>query len=217
MTLLRKDHGLVKVTDEGAVIYKSEKAECRPFPDTQSPGLRQGVKRNFQILPVLEFIAEFTQHIPIKGSHLIRYSGWYSNKERGIRGIEPEEEKPKEVEEETTFNQARRQQWAMLIQRVYEVDPMICPRCGGQMVVISFIPPPMEKVIDKILKHCASHPARAFQVPSGHDLHPSMGYGRGLWEAPLQRAPPGQAGYTVDPDEGADSEYIDIDTFLSEL
>jgi hypothetical protein len=104
----------------------------------------------------------------------------------------------------------------------------------------------MEKVIDKILKHCASHPARAFQVPSGHDLHPSMGYGRGLWEAPLQRAPPGQAGYTVDPDEGADILrlthitpawfvifgtkidnlarfdgavylYIDIDTFLSEL
>ena len=81
----------------------------------------------------------------------------------------------------------------MLIQRVYEVNPMICPRCGGEMTVISFIPPPMEKVIDKILKHC------------------------GLWEEPLERAPPGQAGFTEDPDKVVDMEYVDIDTFLSEL
>ncbi len=184
---------LVKVTDEGAVIYKSEKSECRPSPDMKSPSLRQGTKRNFQILPVLEFIAEFTQHIPIKGSHLIRYSGWYSNKVRGVRAKETEDEKTEAVVDDLAFNQARRQQWAMLIQRVYEVDPMICPRCGGEMTVISFIPPPMEKVIDKILKHC------------------------GLWEEPSQRAPPGQAGYTEDPDKVVDMEYVDIDTFLSEL
>ena len=28
---------------------------------------------------------EFTQHIPAKVSHLIRYYGWYSNKARGRR------------------------------------------------------------------------------------------------------------------------------------
>ncbi|MHC4886292.1 MAG: transposase [Planctomycetota bacterium] len=61
------------------------KSECRPFPDAESPALRRGTRRNFQILPVLDFIAEFTQHRPIKGSHLIRYSGWYSNKARGLR------------------------------------------------------------------------------------------------------------------------------------
>jgi len=47
--------------------------------------------RNFQILPPLDFLAEFTQHIPPKGSHLIRGHrpkvgrGWYSNKSRGMR------------------------------------------------------------------------------------------------------------------------------------
>lgn len=41
--------------------------------------------RNFQILSLLDFLAEFTQHIPSKGSHLIRYDGWYSNKSRGMR------------------------------------------------------------------------------------------------------------------------------------
>ena len=34
--------------------------------------MRAGVKRNFQILSPLDFLAEFTQHIPPKGSHLIR-------------------------------------------------------------------------------------------------------------------------------------------------
>ncbi|MHC4886380.1 MAG: transposase, partial [Planctomycetota bacterium] len=92
---------LIKVTDEGAVIYKSEKAECRPFPDSQSSALRQGIRRNFQILPVLDFIAEFTQHIPIKGSHLVRYSGWYSNRSRGLRSKVDEAEKSEDAEQET--------------------------------------------------------------------------------------------------------------------
>ncbi len=184
---------LIKVTAEGAVIYKSEKSECRPFPDVKSSALRQGTKRNFQILPALDFIAEFTQHIPIKGSHLIRYSGWYSNRARGSREQDDQTEEMEISQEGTAFQQARRQQWAMLIQRIYEVDPMICPKCGESMTVIEFIPPPQEKVIDQILKHC------------------------GLWEEPLPRAPPNQEGFIVDPDEAVDTEYVDIDAFLSEL
>jgi hypothetical protein len=33
------------------------------------------------------------------------------------------------------------QTWAMLVKRVYEVDPLTCPKCGGQMKVIAFIEP----------------------------------------------------------------------------
>ena len=29
------------------------------------------------------------------------------------------------------------QTWAMLIKRVYEVDPLSCPQCGGQMKVVA--------------------------------------------------------------------------------
>ena len=76
---------LVKVTDSGHVVYKAEKQACRAFPDPEGDGLKRGVKRNFQILSPLEFLAEFTQHIPPTGSHLIRYYGWYSNKTRGMR------------------------------------------------------------------------------------------------------------------------------------
>ena len=76
---------LVKVSQTGQVIYKAEKDACRAFPEPQGDGLASGPKRNFQILAPLEFLAEFTQHIPPKGAHLIRYYGWYSNKMRGQR------------------------------------------------------------------------------------------------------------------------------------
>ncbi len=32
-----------------------------------------------------------------------------------------------------------RQNWARLIQKVYEVDPLLCPKCQGTMKIISFI------------------------------------------------------------------------------
>ena len=76
---------LVKVTETGQVIYKAEKDACRAFPNPQDDELTGGPQRNFQILDPLEFLAEFTQHIPPKGAHLIRYYGWYSNKARGMR------------------------------------------------------------------------------------------------------------------------------------
>ena len=76
---------LVKVSDSGQLVYRAEKASCRSFPDPGGDGMQAGAKRNYQILSPLDFLAEFTQHIPNKGSHLIRYYGWYSNKSRGLR------------------------------------------------------------------------------------------------------------------------------------
>ena len=62
---------LIKVTESGQVVYKAEKDACRAFPNPQRNDLATGPKRNFQILDPLDFIAEFTQHVPPKGSHLI--------------------------------------------------------------------------------------------------------------------------------------------------
>lgn len=64
---------LVKVTDTGQVVYKAEKQACQAFPDPYADDLKAGTNRNFQVLSPLDFLAEFTQHIPPKGSHLIRY------------------------------------------------------------------------------------------------------------------------------------------------
>ena len=41
--------------------------------------------------------------------------------------------------------------WARLIQKIYEVDPLTCPKCHGPIAIIAFIE--AEEVIEKILNH----------------------------------------------------------------
>jgi hypothetical protein len=41
--------------------------------------------------------------------------------------------------------------WADMIRKVYETDPLLCPKCGGQMQIIAFIED--HKVIDRIIAH----------------------------------------------------------------
>jgi hypothetical protein len=44
-----------------------------------------------------------------------------------------------------------RKAWAYLVNKIYEVDPLVCPECGGAMKVISYIQD--EDVIWRILNH----------------------------------------------------------------
>ncbi len=55
--------------------------------------------------------------------------------------------------------------WAALVKRVYEVDPLECPKCGAEMRIIAFIERCQRDVVEKILRHC------------------------GLWEGPLRTLP----------------------------
>ena len=48
---------LVKVSDTGQIVYQAEKQACRAFPDPKGDGTQAGVKRNFQILSPLDFLA----------------------------------------------------------------------------------------------------------------------------------------------------------------
>ena len=49
------------------------------------------------------------------------------------------------------FASARRRSWARLIKKVYEADPLLCPRCSGPLKIISLIGD--GPVIEKILRH----------------------------------------------------------------
>ncbi len=46
--------------------------------------------------------------------------------------------------------------WAVLIARIYEVLPLLCPKCGGQMRLIAFITEATQ--IRKILDHIGVDP-----------------------------------------------------------
>ena len=76
-------------------------------------------------------------------SHSVRYYGCYSNAARGMRRkAEPpaEPSSPGEAPEGATTPEradraALRRQWAEMIRRVYEGDPLMCPRCGGEILI----------------------------------------------------------------------------------
>ena len=110
-----------------------------------------------------EFTAAITQHIPEKSFPMVRYYGWYSNlpvrrtqtnKSRGIRkkqGIQRPDEAPQARPEDeveiidVSDYQPRRipsKKWREGIKKIYQVDPLCCPNCGGEMRIISFITDP---------------------------------------------------------------------------
>jgi len=66
-----------------------------------------------------------------------------------MRKAEVDPSFPPIIEDETSFVLSRG--WAEMIRKVYETDPLLCPKCGGRMKVVSFIE--NHKVIDKIIDH----------------------------------------------------------------
>jgi Transposase, Mutator family/Putative transposase len=110
------------------------------------------LKKNFAVFPVLDWIATLTAHIPDKGEQLVRYYGYYSNVARGKRKKEKPEEKTdiREIDAPTISRELKKR-WFYFIRKVYETDPLVCPKCQGEMRIISFID--QVDVIKKILQH----------------------------------------------------------------
>jgi hypothetical protein len=107
----------------------------------------------------LEFLARLTSHIPNKGQVLQRYYGWYSSRQRGTRrqaNGDAVEQPVTLVEPEPEAVREARRRWAELLRRIFEVDPLACPRCGTAMRIVAFITEPT--VIDHILEHLRRRP-----------------------------------------------------------
>ena len=114
--------------------------------------------RNFDVKDSLEWIAGITSHIPRKGAKQVIYYGAYSQAWRGREhreGILPTKPTNQESDASTvnlsSFSRRRRQLWAVLLKKIWDIDALKCPQCGGQMKAISFIEQP--SVIRRILKH----------------------------------------------------------------
>ena len=78
-------------------------------------------------------------HIPNRGEQMVRYYGYYSNVARGKRKQKGTDDIIPGVLETQENSKAFRKNWARLIQKIYEVDPLVCPKCKGTMRIISFI------------------------------------------------------------------------------
>jgi len=98
----------------------------------------------------LEFIARITSHIPDKGQVTVRYYGLYANAHRGkVRKASLVPVTLGMIEEE--LRPIPSKGWAEMIRKVYEVDPLVCPKCGAQMRIISFLTD--YAVVDRIINH----------------------------------------------------------------
>ena len=120
-------------------------------------------------------MAAITQHIPSKSFQMIRYYGFYSSKSRGLRrkkgllrpGDEPQVE-PKinvEIIDVSDYNPPHipSKTWRECIKKIWNVDCLLCPNCGGTMRILSFITE--SELIQKILKHLGLWKHKASRDP----------------------------------------------------
>lgn len=120
---------------------------------------------DFRIFDPLDFIATVVTHIPDPHKKSVIYYGWYSNKQRGMRrkGVSTADRASTEAGRAPL---SVRRAWAAMIKRVYAVDPLVCPACGGQMAFLALIED--EAVIFTILR-CLGLLADGVEEAKAHD------------------------------------------------
>jgi len=117
---------------------------------------------------VRDFIADATLFIPPQGVRLIRFYGLYSSRSRwrwpqwqyvtrhapqgwktthGVSDTEPSPQPSSPSVPQSSCRSA----WARLIAKVYEIDPLVCPRCSCRMRILAVITAPAE--VNKILRY----------------------------------------------------------------
>ena len=134
---------------EGSVVYRSKDGKDQ------------------KTFPAMEWLAAMCSHIPNRGEQMVRYYGYYSNVSRGKRKEAETDDAIPCILEPAGNAKAYRKSWARLIQKIYEVDPLVCPKCQGVMRIISFIED--AQVIREILTHLGLWLFRSRPPPKIHD------------------------------------------------
>lgn len=103
--------------------------------------------------------------------------------------------------------------WAELLRRVFAIDILLCPKCGGEMQLLAYITE--TKVVEKILAHLGVPTAPLILAPARQneqldlfdDPHPEAQPSRLAWSSRRQK---GQGGRAPPEDENGD-EWVRID------
>jgi len=126
-----------------------------------------------------EAVARVIAQIPEPRKHLIRSDGRYANAARAKREREAAAgEGPSQAatasapgsppsEPDSAERKAARKRWANLIRHIYEVDPLVCPRCGGRMKIIAFITEArvIRAILDSVRRNCPPSAAGSRHPP----------------------------------------------------
>jgi hypothetical protein len=97
----------------------------------------------------LELVEKLAALVPPPRIHMIRYHGVLAPRARfrrevvGVRNLKRDRDKEAEFDSDDCAHPPRRwTPWAKLMQRVFAVDVLECPRCGGKMKILATIHPP---------------------------------------------------------------------------
>ncbi len=124
------------------VIYSSGK---KPHP---------GFKANFRVFAARDFVAAVCGFVPDPYRHETVAYGEYSNAVRGRRRKRAATATDPEV---CPVPPARaRAAWRELIEHVYEVDPLLCRRCGAELRIVSLVT--RRDTVERILRHLGLWP-----------------------------------------------------------
>jgi hypothetical protein len=127
-------------------------------------------------LDPLDWIHALCQQIPDPGQHLTSFYGAYANRIR--KGLfkdtspNPSYGPAPQPEPDPASPRATRASWARLIRKVFEVDPLLCPKCGAELKILAVITQPA--VVDRILSHLETRSTQARPPPSSRSLHESV-------------------------------------------
>jgi hypothetical protein len=127
---------LVYLDGEKAVVYRSR---MNPF-----------LGRNFEAMDPLEWLARLCDHIPDPGQHRTLFYGEYSSRVRGCGASDGPEAL---AAEQPPPRKRSSPSWGRLIAKVYQVDPLLCTRCGKRMSTIAFVTDQL--AIGMLLDHLA--------------------------------------------------------------
>ena len=103
-------------------------------------------------LDPLEWIHKVVQQIPAPRQHMVRYYGAYANRRR--RRLQEAAKGAASMDAAGPAEGQRaapRASWARLLHKIFELDPLLCPKCQVEMKIVSVITEPA--VIDRILAH----------------------------------------------------------------
>jgi hypothetical protein len=136
---------------------------------------KDGVAHEFD---ALSYLALLTSHIPNRGESLTRFYGPYSSRSRGERK-KREKLKAAALQEAVIEPVAEPKKkpslsWAECMKRVYEIDPLECPRCKSQMRIIAFVrdQKEIEKIMDSmgVARAQAPPPIPKYVEPESFDV-----------------------------------------------
>jgi hypothetical protein len=123
-------------------------------------------KESVRAFTPLEFLAQASVHFPNVWEQTSRFYGCYSARFRGAakqtaqlksasNPASPFNTQIPELEQKPRSSSS----WARLMKKFYEIDPLVCPKCGSPMALKAFITQPSE--IDRICANLKIPPQRA--------------------------------------------------------